>query len=225
MDYAHEIVEFGTNILDLGGPVVLILICFSIGSITIALIKFWQLYLLRLPLKLTKSVPLVQVESDVLMLSDSLVSGRNNLYTHTLSETLRLFKNPALSSGDIKTESTRIARAAITQLAGYLRPLEVIATLAPLLGLFGTVLGMIEAFQAMEAAGSQINPGVLSSGIWQALLTTAVGLAVAIPTALAHSWLERQVERHAFTVQDTLEHLFTLKAGLDGDPAQQAGRA
>ena len=40
MDYAYEIVEFGTNILDLGGPVVLILICFSIGSITIALIKF-----------------------------------------------------------------------------------------------------------------------------------------------------------------------------------------
>ncbi|HAD30684.1 MAG TPA: MotA/TolQ/ExbB proton channel family protein, partial [Methylophaga sp.] len=52
----------------------------------------------------------------------------------------------------------------INQLRSYLRPLEVIASLSPLLGLFGTVLGMILAFQQMELAGSQIDPSVLSGG-------------------------------------------------------------
>ena len=54
--------------------------------------------------------------------------------------------------------------------------LKVIAMVAPLLGLLGTVFGMIDAFQQMEMAGNNINPSTLSGGIWEALLTTAVGL-------------------------------------------------
>jgi biopolymer transport protein ExbB len=79
-----------------------------------------------------------------------------------------------------------------------------------LLGLFGTVLGMIEAFRAMEAAGARVDPSILSGGIWQALLTTAVGLGVAIPVSIAHSWLERRVEVEASSMQDKLDRLMTL---------------
>ncbi len=106
----------------------------------------------------------------------------------------------------------RRACSIVTRLGSYLRILEVIASLAPLLGLFGTVLGMIQAFQAMEAAGSQVNAAVLSGGIWQALQTTALGPAVAIPVTLAHSWFERRVEVTAATMQDHLQRLFTLSA-------------
>ena len=95
----------------------------------------------------------------------------------------------------LREELERVATFRLNQLKMLLRPLEVIANLAPLLGLLGTVLGMIVAFQNMEAAGSRVDPSVLSGGIWQALLTTAVGLAVAIPTVAVHSWLERRVER------------------------------
>ena len=80
-----------------------------------------------------------------------------------------------------------------------LRPLELIAGIAPLMGLLGTVLGMITAFQAMEAAGASVDPSVLSGGIWAALLTTAIGLIVAIPTLAMHtaldSWTDRLRER------------------------------
>ena len=72
---------------------------------------------------------------------------------------------------------------------------------------------MIEAFQAMEAAGSQVNPALLSGGIWQALLTTAVGLAVAIPVSMLHSLLERRVENRAALLLDELEQMLTLLAG------------
>ncbi|MGB1092793.1 MAG: MotA/TolQ/ExbB proton channel family protein, partial [Oceanobacter sp.] len=74
-------------------------------------------------------------------------------------------------------------------------------------GLFGTVLGMIEAFKAMEAAGAQVDPSVLSGGIWQALLTTAYGLAVAIPVSLIHSLFERKTETQVQKAQDLVDQL------------------
>lgn len=80
---------------------------------------------------------------------------------------------------------------------------------SPLLGLLGTVLGMIEAFRQLASSGSQVDPSVLSGGIWQALLTTAAGLSVAIPVVLLHSWLERRVERCAHRMEDAVTRIFT----------------
>jgi biopolymer transport protein ExbB len=71
------------------------------------------------------------------------------------------------------------------------------------------VLGMIEAFQRLQAAGSQVDPAILSGGIWQALLTTAVGLTVAIPVVLAHAWLERRVEHCGHQMEDAATRVFT----------------
>ncbi len=64
--------------------------------------------------------------------------------------------------------------------------LSAIATLSPLLGLLGTVTGMVRSFMVIERLGWQVNPGILAGGIWEALLTTVFGLAVAIPTLLAY---------------------------------------
>jgi biopolymer transport protein ExbB len=66
-----------------------------------------------------------------------------------------------------------------------------IASIAPLLGLFGTVLGMIEVFQKLAALGGRADVALLSGGIWVALLTTAFGLLVAIPALLAHHYFSR----------------------------------
>jgi len=82
-----------------------------------------------------------------------------------------------------------------------LRLLDSVAQLAPLLGLFGTVLGMIEAFQSLQQAGSQVDPSLLAGGIWVALLTTAVGLAVAMPTSLVLSWFESRMDNERVTAE------------------------
>jgi biopolymer transport protein ExbB len=75
-----------------------------------------------------------------------------------------------------------------------LRPLSAIAQLAPLLGLLGTVYGMITAFQAASSEG--VGRGDrLASGIYEALLTTAAGLTVAIPAILVHQILSGRVDR------------------------------
>jgi len=73
----------------------------------------------------------------------------------------------------------------------------------------GTVIGMISAFQALEVGGSQVDPSVLSGGIWTALLTTGIGLAVAVPTMLAYHWLDQKHNARARYLDDSLTRLFT----------------
>jgi biopolymer transport protein ExbB len=68
-----------------------------------------------------------------------------------------------------------------------------IAAAAPLFGLFGTVLGMIEVFQKLAALGGRADVALLSGGIWVALLTTAFGLLIAIPSLLTHHYFSRLV--------------------------------
>lgn len=78
--------------------------------------------------------------------------------------------------------------------------LSTVVASAPLIGLLGTVLGMIEAFSKLSASNN-VDITMLAGGIWQALLTTAAGLCVTIPTLLAHSWFCRQHEKTAFAMQ------------------------
>lgn len=88
------------------------------------------------------------------------------------------------------------------------RLLDSIAQVAPLLGLFGTVLGMIQAFQKVQEAGSSVDPSILAGGIWTALMTTAAGLAVAMPTSLILTWFEARVARERIAVASLLETVF-----------------
>src|SRR5690606_10358075 len=97
------------------------------------------------------------------------------------------------SRRDIEEEVQRIATERLHALQKGFRALDAVAQVAPLLGLFGTVLGMIEAFRQLQGAGSAVDPSLLAGGIWVALLTTAVGLAVAMPVSLVLTWFETRL--------------------------------
>ncbi len=75
------------------------------------------------------------------------------------------------------------------RLSRYLGTLATIANITPVMGLLGTVLGMIKAFMAIERLGGKVDASVLAGGIWEAMLTTAVGLSVALPVIVAYSYL------------------------------------
>jgi biopolymer transport protein ExbB len=87
-------------------------------------------------------------------------------------------------------------------LSRYLQALATIGNIAPLLGLLGTVLGMIRAFMVIQEMGGKVNAAVLAGGIWEAMLTTALGLAVALPTMVAHSYLVARVDRYEAALQE-----------------------
>jgi biopolymer transport protein ExbB len=75
-----------------------------------------------------------------------------------------------------------------------LRTLGIISHVAPLLGLLGTVTGMISAFMKIQELGGLVDASVLAGGIWEALITTAAGLAVAIPTMVVYHYFEGQAD-------------------------------
>lgn len=197
------------DFVSVGGPVVWILVAMSLVALTVFFYKILQLFLL---LRINHSKPsralslLVEGRNKESLL---LVKGSQNPRAQLLTSAISLIDQGNIEISSVREECFRLARLMLLSLGSYLRILEVIAMVAPLLGLFGTVLGMIEAFQGMEAAGSRINPSVLSGGIWQALMTTAVGLAVAIPVSLLHNWLERRVEIESFYMEDDIQRIVT----------------
>lgn len=202
----QAIIEF----LQVGGPVVWILMGFSMVALSIVLLKIWQFSVLRAESVKTASLALdAWRQGDTEKALDSLNEKRpiDALVGFCMRARLDIDGCVDLTREEVE----RRAMKQLNQLRAYFRPLEIIATLSPLLGLLGTVLGMIVAFQQMEGAGAQVDPSVLSGGIWQALLTTAVGLAVAIPVVTLHSWLERKVDRIADKMNDSVTQVFTLK--------------
>ena len=203
-----------------GGFVVWVLVALSIAALTVILVKLWQAVALRGPAPDAVEQALQCLEKGERSQAQLLVKHQRTPRARVVGHMLALMGQGVLSLAALKEEAMRVARNELAERASYLRVLDVIATVAPLLGLFGTVLGMIEAFQAMEAAGTKVNPAVLSGGIWQALLTTAVGLAVAIPVSMVHSALERRVEVEALRLQDDIERVCTCEAARLADQAR-----
>jgi biopolymer transport protein ExbB len=100
---------------------------------------------------------------------------------------------------DRETLETVIVHATddeVRDLSSYVQALATIGNIAPLLGLLGTVLGMIKAFMVIQEMGGKVNAAVLAGGIWEALLTTALGLAIALPTMVAHSYIVSRIDRY-----------------------------
>lgn len=198
-----------------GGPVVWILCVFSVIALTITLIKLWQFWRLE-----AESLGDVQrslghwrqgdAEAAIAVLVPARpVSSLVLCALRGLSGAVSVASVKPDQSVQLREELERQALEKLHEIRAFLRPLEVIASLSPLLGLLGTVLGMIGAFQQMELAGNQVDPSVLSGGIWQALLTTAVGLAIAIPVVTIHNWLDRKAERVAHQMNDAVTRVFT----------------
>lgn len=113
------------------------------------------------------------------------------------------------TEADAREETARVGKRLLAEAGSGLRALELIATIAPLLGLLGTVLGMIAAFQTLQAAGGRADPAALAGGIWEALLTTAAGMAVAIPASAALSYFESVVDSLRLDMEDLATRIFT----------------
>ena len=207
-----DIWSSASNIIDLGGPVVTILIIISIFGFAVALFKFFQFSSLSLG-------RFQQLHGAV----DSWASGDKNgardaldKIKWPLAKTVEfgLEKQASANEDQLREELTRQANSFLNPYAKFLRPLELIYYLAPVLGLLGTVLGMIEAFKGLEASsGLDKDSTALAGGIWEALLTTAVGLSIAIPFTMIHAWLESRLDNITEMTSDLLTRVVTLGVG------------
>ena len=117
------------------------------------------------------------------------------------------------SKHEIKEAVEEAASLEIPRLEKHLPILSTIAHVTPLLGLLGTVSGMIKAFQIIQEKGmtmTPVNPGDLAGGIWEALLATLAGLAVAIPAYVAYNYLTSQVDALVYDMERSATDLVNL---------------
>ena len=192
------------DLIEKGGPVMFILLGFSIFAFAIIFIKLIQFF--SAALSSTNKIEKILAK----------LNGRN---AKKLLVEIQEIKNPLariievviLTKSDRRfdkesreAEISRIISIEIRNLENYLGGLEVVASISPLLGLFGTVLGMIKAFLNLEKAGSQIDPALLAGGIWEALLTTAFGLAIAIPALAAYHLFENKISNTRDKINDAV---------------------
>jgi biopolymer transport protein ExbB len=189
------------RITDLGGPVVLLLGALSVLVLAVVLYKLWQFA--------AAGVGHHEALQDAITAWDA---GDRTAARKNLSRS-RSYLAPVVTMAlDGQDDADRLEAEAETrfaQLESGFRFLDSVAQLAPLLGLFGTVLGMISAFQALQEAGAQVDPSVLAGGIWVALLTTAAGLAVAMPTSVVLSWLESRMDADRVLAQKALRTILS----------------
>jgi biopolymer transport protein ExbB len=125
--------------------------------------------------------------------------------------TFECVANREMSPKSREAEIVRVGSSDIRYLESHLRGLEMTATIAPLMGLLGTVIGMISSFSKLSLAGTRVDPTLLAGGIWEALLTTAGGLAVAIPALAAHYLLDGVIERVRSTMKDVSVQILALE--------------
>jgi biopolymer transport protein ExbB len=111
----------------------------------------------------------------------------------------------------LRAELETAGAAELDALGSHLRLIEIIATVSPLLGLLGTVLGMIQSFRGLEMAQGAANASVLAGGVWTALLTTAMGLIVAIPAAAAAGLFAARIDRVGRDIETSVARLFAAE--------------
>lgn len=216
-------VESSSSLLELGGPVVLVLLGISVLALAVILAKAFQFSNARVGKhQLVRQAVTMWRTGDRSKATQILLKDRSlsaGLVRSAMDATQKLDGQPmSAQERDIREERLReeiSARAAdrLFGLASWLKALDLVTQIAPLLGLLGTVLGMIETFQTLQESGSSANPGTLAGGIWVALLTTACGLAVAIPVSVAVTWFETRLEKERAALEVLLTGVFTAGSG------------
>ncbi|MHA7878296.1 MAG: MotA/TolQ/ExbB proton channel family protein [Saccharospirillum sp.] len=178
------------EIIRAGGWLMLPIILCSVLAIAIVIERYWAL-------RLTRIMPKDQLPKVWMWIKNHELDGTklkelkgSSLFGYVLSSGIAASKHGREAMKDAIQEA---GNHAAHEMEKFLSTLGTIAAISPLLGLLGTVLGMIDVFTAIMIQGTG-NTGVLAGGISQALITTAAGLSVAIPALIFHRALTRRVD-------------------------------
>lgn len=189
-------------------PVIIVLLCLSLLSLTLIVAKIVQL------MPATGGSKARDAAIDTFLAGNRDVAMTSAAAGRAPADRVLLTAMQGLSAGlplpAVEAETTRRGNEEVAAMSTWLRMLDLISMIAPLLGLLGTVLGMIKSFQDLSAAQGSANASVLAGGIWEALITTAGGLIVAIPAAAAANLLTGRVETAALRIESAVGRLIAL---------------
>ena len=203
--------EFLLTYFDKGGFIFVLLLMISLVSITIIIYKIFQFFFIdnanaeKLEILIQESASIREFENKI-----SFLNNKENIFFSTIEYASAIFEKKTINDED-KVNAIKIhVQKKVNKVESFLSVLEIIAQVSPLLGLLGTILGMIKSFTELEVGGSNIDPSILAGGIWTALLTTAIGLIVAIPALVAFHFFEKRV----LSIKNKLNNLLLQLNGL-----------
>ena len=198
--------------LDKGGVIFLFLFLLSILTISIILYKFFEIFLIRSLnfSKLSNFLHDIKFETTLNEIKSEHIELVSEPKQQFLKNIISIFISKK-TSNEIENEINYLVEVELKKIQSLLPTLEVISQVSPLIGLLGTVIGMIDSFNELELGGSLVDPSILAGGIWTALLTTAMGLIVAIPALVSHYFLEKKIQSYVESFDLILMKLSTIK--------------
>ncbi|MEM6487241.1 MAG: MotA/TolQ/ExbB proton channel family protein [Pseudomonadota bacterium] len=212
---AEGVVAGALDLVLQGGPMLWLIFLVSVLSIAVILFKFLSLLGMRAWERSAAEAAIEAWAAGDPMRAKAVLNGTKSVRCALVNAAVEAVRTYPHDEGRAREETERVAKGLLADAASGLRTLDVIATLAPLMGLLGTVLGMIAAFQALQASGASADPATLAGGIWEALLTTAAGMAVAIPASAALSYFDGVVDRMRLDFEDLGARVFNRPATLN----------
>lgn len=195
------------DILHKAGPVIIPIILCSMFGLAVAIEKRWQLYRAKIDIE--------KFLEDILSTVRKLkIKEAVDICESVKSPISRILKAGILKYDRPKEEIRQAMEEAslyeVPKLEKNLTALATVAHISPLLGLLGTVTGLVRSFQVIQLKSSSfapINPGELAGGIWEALITTVAGLAVAIPMFVIYNYLVSKVNSFVLEMERSATEL------------------
>jgi biopolymer transport protein ExbB len=177
-----------------GGPVMIPIIALSIIGLALILERIWTLWKIRL------DIPQFAQEIFLYMERGHFQKAleRCEKVKHPIADVFKLgILNRTLKREEIEAMMEREGDEQVQYLEQYLGALIIIIGVEPMLGFLGTIVGLIKAFMAWEQLGANITVSALAAGIYQAMITTAGGLIVAIPYYVIYHLIVGKIKGHA----------------------------
>ncbi|OED38075.1 hypothetical protein AB834_01110 [PVC group bacterium (ex Bugula neritina AB1)] len=198
------------DLIQKGGPLMILLIVCSLFTLTIFIERMIHFYCAKINAR-----AFLQYVKE--MMEDNRIQEALDFCRKTPGPIAHIFGVGLLKYDRTREEMTKAMDVAaaheVVRLEKNLNMMATIAYIAPLLGLLGTVSGMIAAFQVIQdkaASGLVVNPGDLAGGIWEALITTAAGLIVAIPSYVAYNYLISRVDHMIVEMEENVEEMIDV---------------
>jgi biopolymer transport protein ExbB len=177
-----------------GGPVLIALLLVSVVATATTFFKLVQFARLGVGRRKVPQQAMVYWHGGDRGSAYQLVAADRGQLSSVLAAAMAILNNNPRDITAARQAATQRAVESLGVVSKYLRIVESVVQAAPMMGLLGTVLGMIEAFGKVSQGGGAADPSALAGGIWTALTTTALGLAIAIPFYFISIWLESRVE-------------------------------
>ncbi|MCU7816800.1 MAG: MotA/TolQ/ExbB proton channel family protein [Candidatus Thiodiazotropha sp. (ex Lucinoma kastoroae)] len=202
------------ELLTKGGPVIWVLAVYSSIGLAIVLERYFLFLRLRqLPKVWLEKLNQLLEQADAKQQIAALKGPEANVIQAIIEAYAEGVK-------DLQGVGNRVRGEEIQRMEFGLRTLSILGNTAPLLGLLGTITGMIKAFMVIEQAGGKVDAQALAGGIWEAMITTGVGLAVAIPLLLLLHFLEGSVERRALKMNRCISLLLERRTETSSSSSQ-----